>query len=139
MRHDASREVDKSSDRTLDFRWLGPYEIAEVNSKGYYILKELGNDGPQLRGTYAGNRLKLFHRRQHFIYSAEDEVSERHSSGTGAASGREDTPPADPMDLENPEHITKQHTRPDGIVIRVPVLTPEQRSQYRAFVDDSDG
>ena len=138
LRHDASREVDKSSDRTLDFRWLGPYEIAEVNSKGYYVLKELGNDGPRLRGTYAGNRLKLFHKRQHFIYSAEDEVSERHSSDTGAASGREDTPPADPLDLENPEHITKQHTRPDGIVIRVPVLTPEQRSQYRAFVDDSD-
>jgi len=42
------------------------------------------------------------------------------------------------MDLENLEYITKQYIRPDGIVIKVPVLTPEQRSQYKAFVNDSD-
>ena len=46
LRHNALKEVDKSFDKTLDFWWLKPYEIAEVNNKGYYILKELGNNGP---------------------------------------------------------------------------------------------
>ena len=138
LRYDALREVDKSFDKILDFRWLRPYEIAKVNNKGYYILKELRNNGPQLKKTYAGNRFKLFHKRQHFIYNAKDKVSERHFSNTGAASSKEDTPPADLMDLKNPEHIIKQHTRPDEIMIKVPVLTPEQRSQYKAFVNDSN-
>jgi len=83
------------------------YEIAEVNSKSYYILKKLGNDGLQLKGTYAGNRFKLFHKRQHFIYNVEDEVSKRHFNNTSAASSRENTPLTDPIDLENLEHIIK--------------------------------
>jgi len=44
LRYNALREVDKSFDKILDFRWLELYEIAKVNNKGYYILKELGNN-----------------------------------------------------------------------------------------------
>ena len=44
----------------LDFRWLGPYRIAElVRDKGTYFLKEL--NGIRLSGTFAENRLKFFH------------------------------------------------------------------------------
>jgi len=62
LKHNASKKINKSFDKTLDFRWLKPYEITKVNNKGYYILKKLGNDGLQLRKTYARNRLKLFHK-----------------------------------------------------------------------------
>ena len=39
-----------SLNRALDFKWLGLYKIAETYTvKGYYKLKELGDNGPQLR------------------------------------------------------------------------------------------
>ena len=54
--------VDRTADRKLAFRWLGPYRILEQNvSKGTYILEEL--DGARLRGTYSGRRLKKFYPR----------------------------------------------------------------------------
>ena len=83
------------------------YKIAKINSKGYYILKELRNNSFQLKETYAENQLKLFHKRQHFIYNVKDEVSKRHSNNIGAALGKEDTSSANLMNLENPEYITK--------------------------------
>jgi len=83
------------------------YKIAKINSKGYYILKELRNNSFQLKETYAENQLKLFHKRQHFIYNVKDEVSKRHSNNIGAISSKKDTPPVDPMDLKNLKHITK--------------------------------
>ncbi len=69
-----------SSNRKLDFRWLGPYQIKHANTeKGYYKLKELGPNGAMLGGTYARNRLKLFHARDDFFFSTEDRVSEASS------------------------------------------------------------
>jgi hypothetical protein len=60
--HDARREVDMSSDRKLSFRWQGPYRILDVDSaRSTYTLAEL--NGAQLRGTFAGNRLKRFYPR----------------------------------------------------------------------------
>ena len=88
-------------------------------------MKELRNNGPQLKGTYAGNQLKLFYKRQHFIYNIKDEVSKWHFNNIGAALNKEDILSANPLDLENSEHITKQHIKPNGIVIRVPILTFE--------------
>ena len=57
--HDAVREVDMSKRRKLNYRWRGPFRIKTVlNHKGTFTLEEL--DGTLLKGTYAGNRLKVF-------------------------------------------------------------------------------
>ena len=116
-----------SSSRKLDFRWLGPYQIYSANKeKGYYKLKELGPDGALLRGTFSGNRLKLFYKREKFFYSPEDEVSEPHSESDHTL----DPPETDIEDLEQPSVQVRQD---NGFVIRVPTLTDEQRSQYTVF------
>ena len=66
-----------SLNQALDFRWLGPYKIAKTyTDKGYYRLKELGNDSPWLRQTFAGNKLKLFYKRSNFIYNDNNKVRE---------------------------------------------------------------
>jgi hypothetical protein len=76
LQHDSIREINMSSSRKLDFRWLGPYEIASANLvKGYYRLKELGPDGVLLRGTFSGSRLKLFFQRERYFYSPKDVLS----------------------------------------------------------------
>ena len=43
--------------------------------KGYFTLKELRLDSIALRGTFTGNRLKLFFKRKKYLYSLDDEVS----------------------------------------------------------------
>lgn len=61
--HNHKKEVDMSRDQKLSFRWLGPYRVRDVvEDRGTYLLEEL--DGAQLRGTYAGSRLKPFVQRQ---------------------------------------------------------------------------
>jgi hypothetical protein len=66
-----------SSDRKLDFRWLGLYEIYSANNdKGYFKLKEIGLDRVYLKGTFLGSRLKLFFKREQYLYSLDDLVSE---------------------------------------------------------------
>ena len=62
LRYDSVREIDMSSNRKLDFRWLGPYQIYVASKdKGYYKLKELRPDRVLLRGTFLESRLKLFY------------------------------------------------------------------------------
>lgn len=62
LRWDSVRETNISNAMKLDFRWLGPYQIGEANvEKGYFKLKELGNDGVHLKGTVSTNKLKLFY------------------------------------------------------------------------------
>jgi hypothetical protein len=115
LRHDSVREVDMSSNRKLDFRWLGPYQILHANTeKGYYHLKELGPDGPKLRGTFAGSRLKLFHKRQRFFYSPEDELSSLDSQSEVESSATE--PLAEPEEL----FPATEQVRTGDFVIRVP-------------------
>lgn len=59
------RDVDMSTKQKLAFRWLGPYVVRDVvEEKGTYLLCEVGNDGAQLRGTFAGNRLIPFRQRE---------------------------------------------------------------------------
>ena len=80
-----------SSSRKLDFRWLGPYQIKAVNKeKGYYRLKELGPDGPTLKGTFSGSRLKLFFQREHYFYSPEDVLSPEPTSESSRSEDLED-------------------------------------------------
>ena len=107
-----------SSNQKLDFRWLGPYQIHSANNdKGYYKLKELGPDGVLLRGTFPGNRLKLFHKRKRYFHSSEN-----------TDSSSENTEPTDDLSLK-PTTATQ-------IIIQPPTLTPEQRAQYTVFDDD---
>ena len=55
--HDTAKEKNYSV--KLQYKWFGPYRVKEVISgKGAYILEEL--DGSELKGSYAGSRLKRF-------------------------------------------------------------------------------
>ncbi len=62
--HNTRREKDMSI--KLSFKWLSPYQISElVKNKSTYMLEEL--DGTHLAGTFAGDRLKIFHPRQELL------------------------------------------------------------------------
>ena len=64
-------DVDKSKATKLSWRWLGPYRVATADHlKGVYTLEEV--DGTKLRGTFSGNRLKKFVKRDRY-YKATDE------------------------------------------------------------------
>jgi hypothetical protein len=130
LRYDSQREVDISSDRKLDFRWLGPYEIYSANNdKGYFKLKEMGPDGVHLKGTFAGSRLKLFFKRERYLYSPDDIDSEPDNENQQ----REEL-----GDIEDQEQGTVQTHNDKGFVIRLPTLTAEQRSQYIRYDYESD-
>jgi hypothetical protein len=74
LRHNAQLEADISTAEKLVYKWSGPYHIRTVISeKGTYILEEF--DSTKLPGTYAGNRLKKFVKREGFyepVVLAED-------------------------------------------------------------------
>ena len=75
--HDSFGAMDMSSAKKLSFRWMGPYRISSANpALGNYFLSEL--DGTELRGPFAGNRLKRFYPRaaEHFAPLEEQEESE---------------------------------------------------------------
>jgi RNase H-like domain found in reverse transcriptase/Integrase zinc binding domain len=60
--YNSRNKTNFSRKAKFSFRWLGPYKISHVTTQmGSYHLEEL--DGTRLVGTYAGNRLKLFHER----------------------------------------------------------------------------
>src|SRR5580700_6047581 len=62
-------EIDMSSEKKLAYKWIGPYRIrTAIPEKGTYILEEF--DGTLLPGTFAGNRLKKFVKREG-IYEPE--------------------------------------------------------------------
>ena len=91
--HDAVREVDMSRVKKLDYRWRGPYQIMDLlNSKGSFTLAEL--DGTRLAGTFAGNRLKRFIKREdHLIPIPSDDETEpsEGSYETEGSEGSEDS------------------------------------------------
>lgn len=66
-------DVDMSREQKLAFHWLGPYVVRDVvEEKGTYLLAEIGENGPLLQGTFAGNRLRPFTQRQ--PAAADDDV-----------------------------------------------------------------
>lgn len=65
-------QLEHSHSKKLLPRWRGPYRVKLAHDKGFYKLEEL--DGAQLRGTYAGNRLKRFHARGQVIDDLLDEA-----------------------------------------------------------------
>jgi hypothetical protein len=144
LRHDSVREIDMSSRRKLDFRWLGPYQIYDANKeKGYYKLKELGPDGAVLRGTYSGSRLKLFYQREHYFYSPDDVISSSNTDYYSDHQGDIEVQDQNTVQLRIPEQRHQhgeQQLRMDtpstGFVIRVPTLTTDQRRQYVRFDND---
>ena len=146
LRHDSVREIDMSSRRKLDFRWLGPYQIYSANKeKGYYRLKELGPDGALLRGTFSGSRLKLFHQRERYFYSPDDAVSSPDSDSHSDHLGDIEVQDHNTVQLRIPprrqQHQDQQLqmvTDRTGFVIRVPTLTPAQRQQYVHFDNDDE-
>ncbi|KAL5328226.1 hypothetical protein ACEPPN_001723 [Leptodophora sp. 'Broadleaf-Isolate-01'] len=110
-----------STNRALDFRWLGPYEIYKA-----YAEK--------------GNKLKLFHKRQDFIYGDSDDDGELDKELDNNLTPNHEPDIdmhdlSDPKFLENSEIPTIQRVRDDGIVIRVPELSRQQRSEYRVVSD----
>ena len=146
LRHDSVREIDMSSRRKLDFRWLGPYQIYSANKeKGYYRLKELGPDGALLRGTFSRSRLKLFYQRERYFYSPDDAVSSPDSDSHSDHLGDIEVQDHNTVQLRIPpgrqQHQDQQlqmGTDRTGFVIRVPTLTPAQRQQYVHFDNDDE-
>jgi len=62
LRYDSVREIDMSSRKKLDFKWLRLYQIYNTNKeKGYYRLKELKPNKVLLYKTFFKSRLKLFY------------------------------------------------------------------------------
>jgi hypothetical protein len=56
---DAIRGIDKSSNRKLDDRWLGPYRVQKAwPDKGYYRLEDL--NGVTFASTTRADRVKKF-------------------------------------------------------------------------------
>ena len=64
---------DKSKSTKLSWRWLGPYRVATADSlKGTYTLEDM--DGAKLRGTFSGNRLKKFVKRDRYFRASDESV-----------------------------------------------------------------
>jgi len=54
--------LDKQWSQKLKNRWNGPYKIREIRQdRGTYLLSEL--DGTEMKGIYAGDRIKKFNTR----------------------------------------------------------------------------
>ena len=69
----------------LDFRWIGPYRIADlVRDKRTYFFEELNST--QLQGIFAGNQLKFFHVRKSMNSSTNHATN---GQGTTIEDGKE--------------------------------------------------
>jgi RNase H-like domain found in reverse transcriptase/Integrase zinc binding domain/Reverse transcriptase (RNA-dependent DNA polymerase) len=124
LHHDPLADIDKSRVRKLAYRWFGPYRISAADSvKGYYSLEEL--DGTQLKGTFAGNRLKRFVLRE----------------GLYVPDGPEEQ---DGLELPAIEPTTENTVarnmgpKPDWLQVQVPTLTETQKAQYTVWNDEDE-
>ena len=130
--YDIQRQIDKSSDRKLDYRWLGPYQVAEADVvKGFYRLKEF--DGVLLKGTFAANRLKRFIRRNKTFVSLDSGSDSEDASGSdddSDASEYEDEAvsplPVDPKRDFLPPKSNQFEIRP-------PTLSIAEKSNYQVL------
>ena len=76
--------IEKSHNVKLEDQWRRPYRIRESTDSSYYRLSEL--DGTELKGSFAGNRLKRFFSRQE---RNEDQGSDSGGSRTESEEGEE--------------------------------------------------
>ena len=124
-------DQDKSRSTKLLYRWLGPYRVREANQlKGSYVLEEL--DGTPLKGTYAGNRLKKFVKRDQYWYSPDDEEAGPVEDADYEQQADEEDLPADQQNQETTQEIKKN----TSIVIRVPLLSATEREKYVRYEED---
>jgi hypothetical protein len=134
LRHDVLQEIDMSSDRKLNYRWLGPYRVRKAKqNKGTYWLEEL--DGTHLEGTFAAWRLKRFIQTQKYFWSPHDDMD--------PPSDEEDNDDAlelDPFSLEQQESEDTfvVHKNKNLTVRIIEGMTQAQKDQYRTYPDDID-
>jgi hypothetical protein len=127
LRHDAKKELDRSTKRKLSYKWLGPYRVrSAVKEKGTYELEEF--DGTPVPGTHPGNRLKKFVKRKGFYEPVEEEEVE----GEGTEEERE-------IVRDISEEGNELEAKPTGFEIRVPTLTAAQRREYLPYEEDDEG
>jgi len=99
MLHNSS--IEKSRNKKLDIRWLGPYRIREVKDNGFYVLAEL--DGAELRDSVAGNRLPRFFVRGFETIGEHRDGDEASRKGAGPSAELGDArDEGDEGDLEEP-------------------------------------
>jgi hypothetical protein len=120
LRHDTQSEIDKSSDRKLAYRWYGPYRIRTAfPEKGTYILEEF--DGTLLPGTFAGNRLKRFVKREG-IYEPEI-LADRSEEEEGE----------EEEGTEEGSELIEGEISGDPFEIVVPQLDEDKRGEYLRY------
>ncbi len=125
LKHDAKKEMDRSTIRKLSYKWLGPYRVRTADvEKGTYELEEF--DGTPLPGTHSGNRLKKFVKREGFYEPEENEEE----------SDSEDEEETEEGEVEAEEEA---EVEPKEFEVRVPTLTPAQRSEYVRYEEDDEG
>jgi hypothetical protein len=126
LRHNAQLETDMSTARKLAYKWLGPYRIrTAVSEKGTYILEEF--DETRLPGTYAGNCLKKFVKREGFYepvilaedLEAEEEESEKQEENEAL-----------------PEEEAQELSAKGSFEILVPQLSESQKREYILYDGD---
>ena len=122
LRHNIKPEIDMSVASKLVHRWLGPYRVQEaVPDKGTYKLKEL--DGTPLSGTYAGNRLKAFIKRESYYRPVDP-------TGDDNVSDLEEESSVDPAE--------ESLLEPTDFIIRPPQLSEAQKGEYALYEEDDD-
>jgi len=125
LKHDAKKEIDRSTIRKLLYKWLRLYQVRTANvEKGTYKLEEF--DGTPLPGTHSGNRLKKFVKREGFYKPVENE---------------EKSDSKDKEEIKEREAKAKKEAKvkPKEFEIKVPTLTPAQRSKYIQYKEDDKG
>ena len=139
LKHDAKKEMDRSTIRKLSYKWLGPYRVRTAETeKGTYELEEF--DGTPLPGTHSGNRLKKFVKREGFYEPVENEEE---SEGVIEREDEEETEEETGGDAEiegsTREEEEEAEVKPMDFEVRVPTLTPAQHSEYIRYEEDDEG
>ena len=150
--------MDKSANRKLAYKWLGPYRVRKaIPEKGTYELEEF--DRTLLAGTYSRNRLKKFIMRNSLYEPVQtpddnDVDSVDSYSSDDNSDKNEDLPHAkdangDIMILSEDEENESNDPNEDTPVttrkptqhfeIRPPTLTAEQRKEYVMYKEDNKG
>ncbi|CAI6342054.1 unnamed protein product [Periconia digitata] len=135
-------DFDRSTNKKLSKKWLGPYKIHDVNpDRNYYRLAEL--DGVPFRNPTPGYRIKRFVQRDPENVAREDLARTLlNKEGDAAASSDEDADGPLFEDEELPEDIQAQQLREtsEGLQYRevdpgyvhrttVRVMIPDRRAQ----------
>jgi RNase H-like domain found in reverse transcriptase/Integrase zinc binding domain len=126
----SKRAKDMTADVKLGFRWMGPYRIKTAFPKSYYKLEEM--DGVELKGTYAGNRLKKFiYKKDAFLPVDPDSEDESDNFNQESDSWEGDSVVDEnlPRSLAKNQGLTAKNDA-SQIQIIPPSLTDAEKAQY---------